>query len=350
NVYDRPKMTDFKYEPDANLVYKVKYEHQPTLNLTQYKGLEVEIADLIVTDELVEAEIKKLMESHTTLVEAEVIEDENFAVDCEFKRVDDGGGHTIADDDRKPFPMNIRLYQEGIQPALKASLLNKKAGDTFEFSFEDKHQHTHEDGTHEDHNQVMKYDGVINKVSKVVFPETNEEFIKMISRNKANNIEEFREQMHRDYELFFQERMDEETEHKLEDKLIEVNPYTTPASFVERYHQNLIEERSKELKKQGKQYPREYLEKTLKPAAERFVKLYFIRKEVIKLENIQVNEEIMRAHAEENAKKLNFDAETLYKIYAGNEDMQETVLRQEYLKFLKSNNTIIKVELKKDEH
>ncbi|MBI5726487.1 MAG: trigger factor family protein, partial [Ignavibacteriales bacterium] len=41
NVYDRPKMTDFKYEPDANLVYKVKYEHQPTLNLTQYKGLEV---------------------------------------------------------------------------------------------------------------------------------------------------------------------------------------------------------------------------------------------------------------------------------------------------------------------
>lgn len=350
NIYDRPQMTDFKYEPDQNLVYKVKYEHQPTLELKQYKGFEVEIADLVVTEDLVEGEIKKLLESHATLKDAEVVADEYYQVDCEFKRVDDGDGHEVAEEEKKPFPMSVRLYQDGIQPALKASLMNKKADDTFEFTFEDKHQHTHEDGSHEDHNQIFKYDGVVKKVSKVVFPETTEEFIKKITRDQASSIDELREQIRKDYDLYYQERMDEEAEYKIEDKLIELNPYTTPASFVTRYHQNLVEERGKELKKQGKQYPREYLEKTLKPAAERFVKLYFIRKEVIKLENLQVTDEVMRAHAEENAKKLNFDAETLYKVYSGNEEMKETVLRQEYLKFLKTNNTIVKVVPKKDEH
>ncbi|MCE1187980.1 MAG: trigger factor [Ignavibacteria bacterium] len=344
NVYDRPRMTDFKYEPGQPLSFKVVFEHTPKIELKQYKNIEVEVTDLKVTDEMVDGEIKKMLDSKATLTEAEVIDGDNYVVDCELSRSNESVHHP-EEGGNKPFPLTVKLYQEGVQESIKNALAGKKVGEDFDFSFEDSHSHSHEDGTTEEHKETFSYKGKVLSIKKAEFPETTDEFVKEITHDRAQNIDELKKQIKDDYETYYAEKMDEETEYKLEDKLIELNPYTPPATFLKRYHENLIEDRAKELKKQGKQYPREYLEKTLAPAAERFVKLYFIRKEIIAAENITVTEEAVREFAEVSAKKMNLPADALFSFYNESEDGKETILRQEYLKYLKAQNTIKKVDL-----
>jgi trigger factor len=84
-----PQLTDLNFEPGSKLSFKVKYEVMPTLDLKDYKGIEVDKPVFKVKDEDVEKEIEHLMKTNASFEDAEIIEDETFKITTNLQRVDE---------------------------------------------------------------------------------------------------------------------------------------------------------------------------------------------------------------------------------------------------------------------
>ncbi|RNB54359.1 trigger factor [Brevibacillus gelatini] len=68
---DRPEVDVEQMEKGKNLIFKATVTVKPEVKLGEYKGLEVEEKDFTVTDESVDAELKRMQERHAELVTVE---------------------------------------------------------------------------------------------------------------------------------------------------------------------------------------------------------------------------------------------------------------------------------------
>jgi len=344
-VYGTPKITEFDFKPEANLVYKVQYEHTPNVVLRQYKGLEIEVDDFAVTDKMVDDEIKRILNGKATKVPCEVVDSDECVVSVELVRSSEPSAHpehAHDHEDAKPFPIDVNLTNDGVNENLRVVLKGKKAGDAFEFSFEDKHHHHKDDGSEEEHVETVAYKGTVKSINKLVFPEMTEEFVKAESQNKASNEAEFRALINGEFKAYFENQIEDMIRMKLDDKLIELNDFTPPTALVQHYLEQVVESRLKQQKEQGGHYTKAQLEQVMKEPSLRFVKLYFLEEEIIKAEKIEVTDATIEAFAKENAEKLNAPIETLMKLYGG-EEFKKDFIKKEFYEFLKKNATIKRV-------
>lgn len=350
-VYGTPKITEFDFKPEADLVYTVQYEHTPNLVLRQYKDLEIEIEELEVTDAMVEEEITRILNTKATKEDAEKIEGDEYVASVELLRVATPSDHPEHQHDHhhddQPIPLDVNLTNEGVNENLREVLKGKKVGDDFEFSFEDAHSHKHDDGTEEEHKETISYKGNIKKIQKLVFPALTEEFCKAESRDKATNEAEFRALIRSEFQAYFDDQTEEMIRMKLDDKLIELNDFTPPDALVQNYLGQVVESRLKQQKEQGGHYSKAQLEKIMAEPSKRFVKLFFIEEEIMKAENITVTDQTVEDFAKKNAEKMNVPYETLVKLYQ-NDDFKKDFLKKEFHEFLKKNSTIKKVKKTSD--
>jgi trigger factor len=347
-VYGTPKITEFDFKPEADLVFTVQYEHTPNLVLRQYKGIEIEVDDLEVTDKMVDEEIKRILNAKATKEPCDAVDSEECVVSVELVRSSEPSAHpehAHDHEDAKPFPIDVNLTNDGVNENLRTVLKGKKVGDPFEFSFEDKHHHHQEDGTEEEHVETIAYKGTVKSINKLIFPEMTEEFVKTESNQKASTEAELRELIRGEFKNYFDNQIEDMIRMKLDDKLVELNDFTPPAALVKHYHEQVVESRlkeQKEQKSQGRQYSKAELEKVMQEPALRFVKLYFIEEAIIKEEKIEVTDATIEAFAKENAEKFNAPIETLMNLYQG-EEFKKDFLKKEFYEFLKRNANIKKV-------
>lgn len=339
----QPAMTDIKFEPEKELNFKVKYETLPSLNVSGYKNLTLEIPDFKVTDDEVEREINYIRQSNKILEDAEVIENENYLIDSKILLLERNGEKLT---DEKPEKMQIDLSAEGISKEIVENALNKKVGESFNFSFKDEHKHKLEDGTEETHKEEYFYQVNILGIKKVILPELNEELVKKVTKDKVSSETELRAEIRKDIQNFYEQRIEELTRGKLVSEIINNNDFTPPKSLVTNILEEYLKNEEEQAKKSRYPFNRDEAKTRLLKSAENEVKWYLIKNEIQKLENIVVTDEELKELAEKDSEKTGIPVDKLISYYKSSNQTEKN-LDKKLFDFLKSNNTINKVSPEK---
>jgi trigger factor len=339
----QPAMTDLKFEPEKDLSFKVKFETIPAINVKDYTGLSFEIPELIVSETEIQKEIDYILKSNKKLEDAEEIIDEKFVIDAELLLVEKNN-EPISE--TNPEKMQIDLTAEGIAKEIIENSKNKKVGDTFNFSFKDEHKHKLEDGSEETHKEEYKYEVKIIGLKKIVLPELNEELIKKVTRDKVSTEAELREEIKKDIQSYYDNQTEEMIRIKVISEILKNNEFVPPRTLVNNILDEYVKNEEEQAKKSKYPFNKDDSRKRLEKSAETEVKWYLVKNEIQKAENISLTDQDLTELADTESAKTGLPVEKLVNYYKTS-NQGERILDKKLFDFLKSNNTIAKVDPEK---
>jgi len=342
NPIGQPVMTDLDFKPGNDLKYKVKFEIMPKLDIKNYINQSIEVPDLIVRDEEVEKEIEHIKNSNSSTEDAVVIGDDlQFKIDVELFRLNE---NNEPDQNAKSEKLEIDLTNNRVQKEIKDNAKGKKVGDYFNFSFDDERTVKNKDGNDEKIVEHLNYKILILSIKKIILPELNEELVKKVTKGKASNEEELKQQIKNDIQNYYDQRTDEFIRTKLISMIIKNNDFIPPTSFVANLSEEMIKSEEERLKKQGiKKFDKDELRNYFKPGAENEVKWYLLRAAIQKKENIEVTDNDLEEMAAKESEKTGLPVDKLMNFYR-NSNQKEKLIDKKLFDFLKEKNNIKKVD------
>ena len=341
----QPFLKDIKFNPGNDLYFKVLYETYPTLEIKDYKDLEIEIPDFQVKDEDIEKEIEYIIRANSTKEKTEIVGDDgNYLLDLEITRIDEKGEIFK---NSKPEKIQIDLSNEKVQREIVENAKGKKKGETFGFSFKDNRTIKNSEGKEEKIEETYNYRANINGIEKIIPPELNEELIKKVTKDKVTTEEELRADIKKDIQGFYDQRMEEVLNSKLISKIIKNNDFDPPKTLVYNILNELVKHEEEHAKKEKyKAFNKEETTKRLLPNAENEVKWFLIKSEIQKKEDIKISDEDLKELAKKDSEKTGIDIEKLMNYYKSS-NYGEKLLDKKLFDFLKENNKIKKVNPEK---
>lgn len=341
----QPVMTDIDFKPGEDLIFKVKYETLPKIEVKNYNNLSIEVPDFKVKDEEIEREIEYIRKSNSTEEDADVVgNDNNYILDVEMFRLDDDGKPIDPD---KPEKLKIDLTNESVHEDIKVNAAGKKVGDVFKFNFEDKRTVKNADGKEEEITEKYSYDIKINGIKKIVLPELNEELIKKATKDKVTTEEQLRSDIKKDLQNYYDQRVEEFTKNAIIGEILKGNPFAPPSVMVNNILEEMVKSEEERLKQQGaKKIDQEELRKYLTPAAENEVRWYLLKSEILKSEKIEVTDDDIKQLAEQDSEKTGIPVDKLLNYYKSS-NQNEKLLDKKLFDFLKDKNNIKKVDPEK---
>ena len=346
NPLSEPVMTKFDFEVSGPLAYTVQFEVLPQIEPKDYTGLTIEVPEYIVTDEDVEAEISQILMNNAKFEDADVVADKNTIIHIDLVGLD-AEGKELADQKREN--MKVNLAEQGLRPEVLQAALDKKAGDEFTFLADHSHHHHHEGEEHHHHElEVKTYHAVVKKIEKIIFPELNDEFVKNLTKERVTTVDDLKTNIKKDIENYFEKNTNDLIEGKLLGEIVKNNEFTPPTILLERMKKNYLEEELKKSKlpKFTAEQETQILTQA-EPMLIQSLKWQLLREEIIKKESIEVTRELIEKQAQEHADKIGIPVETLIRYYEGDE-FKSTMLNTQAMEFLKTNNTIKKINPKSE--
>ncbi len=338
----QPSLTDIKFKPGEDLYFKVKYEVYPNLDIKDYTGNEIEIPDFSVKDEEVEAEIKYILKANSTNENIDMVgDDRNYLLDVEIKRVNENGEIV---EGTKPENIQIDLSNERTQQEIVENSKGKKAGESFNFSFKNDHNEKDENGNDKTVTEVFNYSVMIKDIKKIITPELNEELIKKVTKDKVSTEADLREDIKKDLQNYYDQRVEDLTQDKLISIIVNKNEFTPPSTLVSNILEEFVKNEEESSKKQGyKKFDKTEASNRLRSSAEFNVKWFLIKNAIEKKENITISDEELNELAAKDAEKTGIAVDKLINYYKSS-NYGEKLLDKKVLDFLKEKNTIKKVD------
>ncbi|MDO8550256.1 MAG: trigger factor [Ignavibacteria bacterium] len=340
NPIGQPQLMDIKFKPGEDLLFKVRYEVLPELEVKDYKNLEIELPDLIVKDEEVEHEIEHIIKANSTTEDSEVVgDDKNYLLNIEVQRVDENGNPVP---DSKPETLDIDLSNERVNSEINKNAKGKKAGEYFTFTFKDESAKKTDD-KEETKVEDYHYKAKINSIKKIKPPELNEELIKKVTKDKLSTEQELRDGIKKDIQAYYNQRVDELLRDKLLHTIVENNDFIPPQTMVKNVLDDLVKQEEETIKKSGyKKFNREEAEKKLEKSAELEVKWFLIKRAIEKQENITIADEDLKDLAKKDVERTGLPEDKLINYYKTS-NINEKLLDKKLFDFLREQSKIKKV-------
>jgi len=325
-----PTLTDIDYKRGQFLTFKVKYEIRPEFELNKYKGLQFEKTIHTVTDKEIEEEILRLKKSHSTMTEAVSADDEEHVIIADVQQIDETGNPLIG---KKDPDVRIYLASETIYPEMKETLLKSKTGDVKRVKIEREHE-----GRKESH----IIDVTIKKVEKVLIPPFDDELVKKISKNKITGTDEFRTHLRRDIENYWHEQSDRKLTDMIMSEIVRSHEFMVPESLVRSILDSFIDDLKNRYpeKKLPPDFNEEEYRENNKSYALFQARWFLIREKILKTEGIAVEETDHASLAETESPKYNIEKDRLIEFYKNSKSVQERILSEKLMLFLRQNSKI----------
>lgn len=307
-VIGQPELHDIKLGDNKELTFVVKYEIIPEVELADYKSLIIDEPVHVVTDDEIQSQLDLIATQYAAFDIDNSIKDEMYVVGIETLELDKSSKKPI--DNAQAEHNHVFLKDErNLDPKLKNLLIGKNSEDVFEYQIGDET---------DENNESPLLQVTVNEIQKVIPAELNDEFIKDFSQGKFDNLNDFKE----DIGFKLQEEWDTKSRQAMEDqiinKLVEMHPdVIAPEAAIGIASEDLLNN----LKRQyGNNKELESLTidseigQSLRPIAERNVKWELIRNQIIKNENLQVEDfdidpiidaEVQRTQANPDALRAN---------------------------------------------
>ena len=299
----QPEIDVESMEKDSTWVLTAKVTVEPEVKLGQYKDLEVKARSTEVTDEEVDAEIKKLQEQQAELVLKEdqpAAEGDTVVIDFEGKV--DG----VAFDGGKGENYSLELGSNTFIPGFEDQLVGHKAGETVEVNVTFPEEYHAEDLKGKD----AVFETTIHEVKTKELPELDDEFAKDVDE-EVDTVVEVKAKTRERLEAQKQNAAKEAIQEEVIDKAVEnAEIGEIPGAMIEEDVHRQMDQYLAGLQQQGISADMYYkltgsseedLHKQFESGAQKRVKTNLVLEAIVAAEDIKASEEEINAEIKELA-------------------------------------------------
>ena len=327
-------ISDVHFLHGENFKFKVSFEVEPKINLPKLKKntLKVEKTKYVTDEQDIDMAIDEVRNGHA---EVKTIEDgakiEDFII-CDLQELDDTGLPIIG---KKLETRYIKIGQIPFDGSNQKNLEGAKPQDKVRVSVP-----TDEKGT------LGIYELLVKNVERQVLPELNEGFIKKVDP-KAKNVSEYRNNVQKQLEKAYNQRANEAFDQQLTDALIDkINP-EFPPSMAESYLNHMVDDVTKN-NQQG-QLDKDKVKEAYKPVAERNLKWYLIRNELIKEQSFDLSKDALlneiQRRKDESPNQIK-EIDKFFKKPSNRSKLEDDLVEKNILAYLTSFAKIKEVKVK----
>ena len=329
------KDVNFRMNEDFSFTATFEVEPEVVIPSMKKKSLQVNKTNYLHDDQDIEDAILQLRKAQASIVTIEDGAKEGDYLVCSLQKLDDSGVPIIG---KKFENQYLRVGNGSFTDNQKDKLIGLKSGETARLRLP-----VNEDGGDAD------YDLVVSRVERENLPELNDDFLKTVNPD-LDSLDALRKDVEKKIIENFKERSQTAYERELSDKAIDfVNPAFAP-SMVENYLENLVEDVKKQ--NNGEPLDESKVKEQYKSVAERNVKWYSIRKELIhsqemKVEKKDVEDEILRLI--QRTPKSEKEIKRFYKKPSNKKRVEDDLMEKKILNYLEQFTEVkeINVETKK---
>jgi trigger factor len=329
-----PTLIDLNYKRGERFWFKIQYDIRPTITLKQYKGLTVETVVHSVTDQEMEDELSRIQKINSTRENVEKVTDNEHVVSADLQEFDDTGFPIIG---KKTENARFYLADPQLEQPFKEAFQATQRGSEHQIKFE--HQH-------DDHTHKVNMKARVTKVEKVILPDLNDEFVKKITKEKVATVDDFRKGVREDLESYWKEKNRRALINAIVSEIIRLHEFEVPESLTRSVLENLLEEVKGQYP--NKQLPAEFdVEKFFQENRAYAIfqaRWALLREEIVKAENLTVDESALVAIAEREAPKIGIDKERLITYYKSSDQVKDRLVGDKLMELLISSSTIKEVD------
>ncbi len=339
DIVSRPEISVTQIEKGKDFIYVAKVAIRPEVKLGEYKGLEVEKADITVTDEEVKAEIAKTQKENGRKVD---VTDRPAKNDDEVKIDFEGFVEDTAFEGGKGEDYKLVLGSHSFIDTFEDQIVGKSVGDEFDVNvtFPEDYQAENLAG------KPAVFKVKLKSITETTLPELDDEFASEVSA--FDTFAEYEEDTRKTLELRKKDAAEREKEGKCIEKLIEASEMEIPEPMIELQQERMMEDFDMRLSYQGlklDQYlqitkqSREDMMEQMKPEAITRIKSSLVVEAVAAAENFEVADEEVDEEIKKMAEAYQLEVEK-FKELAGDKELdsiRRDLKNRKAVKFLAEN-------------
>ena len=310
DIVSRPEIDVTQVEAGKDLIYTATVAVKPDVTLGEYKGIEVQKADMTVTDQDVEDAVKRELEKDSRLVTVT----DRAAQDGDTVKIDfDGSVDGVAFDGGKGENYPLQLGSGSFIPGFEEQIVGHSAGDAFdvEVTFpEDYH-------AKELAGKAAVFKTVLHEIQTREVPELNDAYA---DDKGFDSAEAFREDVKQKLTDAKAKSAAAANENAVIGKVVENAQIELPEPMIETQVEQMIDDYARRMQSQGLQLD-QYMEYTgmtmdklkeqFHPQAVRNLKTRLTLEKVVEAENIEVSEDAIDAEIKRMAEQYKVDFEKM---------------------------------------
>ncbi len=305
----RPSLADLQIGEDGIVTVTLTTEVYPEVTLGQYKGLEVEKIDAVVTDAQVQAELDRMAQNVASVEVVERAAEMGDTANIDFEGFDNGvpfaGG--------KGENHDLKLGSGSFVPGFEEQIVGMTAGEEKDIDI------TFPEDYHKDlAGKAVVFHVKLNKVTATNVPEQDDEFAKDVS--EFETLEELKADIRAKAMEEAQKQIDNSFEQAAVDKAAENTTVDMPKALVEAELDTQMERFAYQLQMSGysvEQYAKmmggdlNTMRNAFRPTAEKQAKVNVTLEKIIETEGITVSEEEVAAEQASLAEQYKLEIEKI---------------------------------------
>lgn len=319
--------------------FKTNVIVKPTMEINNYKGIEVEKKSTEVTDELIDAEIEKIRERNSRMVTVDdrACENGDTAV-IDFEGFADG----VAFEGGKAENYNLKLGSGNFIPGFEEQIVGHKTGEEFSINVKFPEDYQAEELKGKD----AEFKIVLHEIKTTELPEVDDEFVKDVT--DKDTLDEWKEELKETVAARLADEADKDVDDQVAKKLMELLEGEIPEAMFENQANEMVREFDMRLRSQGldmntyMQYmgmDPNSLTDMYKDEAEKRVKLRLALETVAVKENIEVSSDDLEEEYKKIAENYKMEVEQV-KASIPEESLTEDIKVEKALNLVKDNAVI----------
>ena len=339
DIVSQPEIHVEQIEKGKPFIFTAEVAVKPDVTLGEYKGVAVPKSDVEVTDEEVEAALKKEQEknSRTVAVEDRAAENGDI-VTIDFEGTVDGEAFQGGSGKDYPLTLGSGTFIPGFEEQLVGANVNDVVDVNVNFP--------------EDYNseelkvKAAVFKCTVHKIEKKELPELDDDFAKDVS--EFDTLEEYKNDIRGELKKKKEEDAKREKENAAVDKAVANAQMEIPDAMLNTQAAQMVDNFARRLSAQGmsmEQYMQytgqnaAALQEQMKPQALKQIQTRLVLEKVAEVENIQVSDEKLEEEIQNMAKMYNMEADKLKELLgdAEKDQMRKDLAVQEAVTFLAEN-------------
>ena len=321
-IVSQPQIDVTQMEPGKALIFTAEVAVKPEVTLGEYKGVEVPKGEIEVTEEEIEAAIKREQEknSRTITVEDRAAE-EGDIVTIDFEGFVDGEAFEGGKGEDYPLTLGSHTFI----PGFEEQLVGAKTGDHVEVNvtFPEEYQAKELAG------KAAVFQCDVKKIEAKELPELNDDFAKDVS--EFDTLAEYKEDVKKNLTESKEKEALRAKEDAAIEKIIENAEMEIPEAMLDTQCRQMMDDFGRRMQSQGlsmEQYfqftgqTAEKMMEDMKPQALKRIQTRLVLEKIVEVENIQPTEEEVNEEISKMAAMYKMEADKLKEL-VGEREMEQ---------------------------
>ncbi len=313
----RPSLTDMQIGEDGVVTITLSTEIYPEVTLGQYRGLEVEKAEPVVSEEQVQSELDRMAENVAATETLERPAQMGDTANIDFEGFDNG----VPFEGGKGENHDLKLGSNAFVPGFEEQIVGMSAGEEKDINI------TFPADYHADlAGKAVVFHVKVNKLTTTILPEQDDEFAKDVS--EFDSLEELKADIRAKALEQAQKQIDSAFEQACVERAAENTVVDMPKALEEAELDSQMERFGYQLQMSGysmEQYAKMMggdvatMRNAFRPAAQKQAKINVTLEKIAEVEHLEVSDEELTSEYQELASKYSLEEEKVRQMVPADE-------------------------------